>query len=173
MQKQYISKPDIKLVGLSVITRNADERQLATAKIGPLINRFLSNNMASTILQRKNPGVLYSVYTEYENDHNGYYTYFVGEEVTSFEDISPRLSSITLPASQYQRFTTEPGKIPENVIQAWQSIWAMDPKTLGGERSYLADFEIYAEGAKDPANAVVDIYIGIKYLSSSDVCLPT
>lgn len=37
-----------------------------------------------------------------------------------------------------------------------------DPEQLGGERSYIADFEVYDERASDHLNVVLDIYIGIK-----------
>lgn len=39
----------------------------------------------------------------------------------------------------------------------------MDAAMLGGERAYIADFEIYDERSSDPPhNAIFDIYIGIK-----------
>ena len=54
------------------------------------------------------------------------------------------------------------GKFPNVVIDTWQKIWQMSDEELGGTRSYIADFEIYDERSYDPANAVVDIYIGLK-----------
>lgn len=38
----------------------------------------------------------------------------------------------------------------------------MSANDLGGERVYIADFEIYDQRAADPSNAIADIYIGIK-----------
>lgn len=162
MKKEIVTKPIFKLMGLHVVTNNHDEQNPDTAKIGPLINRFLSENIGARIPHRENPGVLYSVYTDYESDHNGNYTYLIGEEVYSFEDAPSDLHCVIVPTGQYQRFTTPPGKMPDVVIKAWQSIWGMNSETLGGERRYLADFELYDHRAYDPGNAVVDIYVGVK-----------
>ena len=62
----------------------------------------------------------------------------------------------------YTKFTSDPDQMPKVVIDMWQKIWNMDAAMLGGERAYIADFEIYDERSSDPHNAVVDIYIGIK-----------
>lgn len=133
-----------------------------TSKIGELAGRFWSQNIASQIFNRKNPGVTLSVYTEYESDEHGDYTYFIGEEVNSFENVSASFQKLTIPAATYQKFTTSPGKMPEVVINAWQQIWKMSVNDFGSERAYVADFEVYDERASDPANASLDIYIGVK-----------
>jgi predicted transcriptional regulator YdeE len=160
MKKAATSKSVIKLVGLSIRTSNQKELDPATAKIGLLVQDYFGLGVANQIQDRQNPGVTYSVYTEYESDHTGEYTYFIGEEVSSIDNVPNGLRIITIPESQYQRFTTAPGVMPAVVIQAWQSIWQMSPQELGGERRYLADFEIYDQRAMDPNSTVVDIYIG-------------
>ena len=162
MKKVPTYKPAIQLVGLTVRTNNANEQNPATGKIGPLVSDYFSQGTASSILHRANPGVTFSVYTDYESDHQGDYTYFIGEEVSSFDDIPVGLQRLTIPQSDYQRFTTAPGQMPMVVIEAWQKIWQMDTVALGGERSYVADFEIYDERAMDPNKAIVDVYIGTK-----------
>lgn len=48
------------------------------------------------------------------------------------------------------------------VIASWQKIWQMKESDFGGKRSYIADFEVYDQRARDPKNTVIDIYIGIK-----------
>ena len=80
---------------------------------------------------RKNPGITFSVYTEYDSDEHGDYTYFVGEEVDSFENIPSDMQQLVIPAAKYQKFTTTPGKMPEVVIDAWQQIWKMTAKDFG------------------------------------------
>lgn len=162
MQKSAVTKPTIKLIGLTTRTSNQQEQNPATAKIGALVQQYFSQGIANKILDRTTPGVTYSVYTDYESDHHGEYTYFIGEEVSSVNDIPTGLQLITIPQSQYQRFTTQAGPMPTVVIQAWQNIWQMSPQDLGGQRRYIADFEIYDERATDPNKSVVDIYIGIQ-----------
>jgi predicted transcriptional regulator YdeE len=63
----------------------------------------------------------------------------------------------------YSKFTTAPNSMPDVVRNAWQQIWNLSEKELGGKRSYYADFEIYDERASDPTHqkVILDIYIGI------------
>lgn len=162
MKKELVNKPEIKLIGLTARTNNKNEMNPQTSKIGELMGRYWNQNIAAQISDRKNPGVTLSVYTEYDSNEHGEYTYFVGEEVSSFDNIPPALQKLTIPAAKYQKFTTSPGKMPEVVINAWQQIWKMSANDFGGERAYVADFEIYDQRASDPTNASLDIYIGIK-----------
>lgn len=162
MKKEFIQRGEIKLVGLTTRTNNHNEMNAATGKIGGVINEFFSNQLASKIMDRKNPGVTLSVYTEYASDEHGEYTYFFGEEVSDFNHIPEGLQTLIIPTAQYQKFTTPAGKMPDIVIQAWQAIWKMTPEDFSGTRAYQADFEVYDQRSQDPENAVVDIYIGIR-----------
>jgi predicted transcriptional regulator YdeE len=167
MKKELVNKPEIKLVGLTTRTNNKNEMNPLTSKIKELAGHFWSKNSASTISNRKNSGVTISVYTEYDSNEHGDYTYFIGEEVNSLENVAIGLQQLIIPAAKYQKFTTSPGKMPEVVIHAWQQIWEMSAEDLGGERAYVADFEVYTH---NPLNSdtltfslqEVDIYIGIK-----------
>ncbi len=162
MKKELENKSEIKLMGLTARTNNKNEMNPQTAKIGELVGRFWSQNIASQISNRKNPGVTLSVYTEYVSNEHGDYTYFIGEEVESFENMPLGLKKLTIPATKYQKFTTSTGKMPDVVINAWQQIWKMSASDFEGDRAYVADFEVYDQRAVDPANTSVDIYIGIK-----------
>jgi len=52
--------------------------------------------------------------------------------------------------------------MPEVVINAWQAIWQIPPSDFGGNRKYIADFEVYNKRASDPNDTMVDIFIGIE-----------
>ena len=84
MKKELTSKQEIKLVGLTARTNNSSEMNPLTAKIGAVASSDRSQNVARQIANRKNPGVTLSVFTDYEGDEHGDYTYFIGEEVNSF-----------------------------------------------------------------------------------------
>lgn len=161
MKKAIIQLPEIKLVGISTRTNNASEINPDTAKIGLMIQRFFSKKAQEKIIHRKHPGRIFSVYTNYENDLHGDYTYFIGEEVTSLNDINNELVALTIPADTYVKFTSDPGMMPEIIIEMWQNIWKMSPQELGGERAYVADFEIFSDQSFNQDNATADIYIGI------------
>ncbi len=66
-----------------------------------------------------------------------------------------------VPGGQYAVLTTDKGPLPQVVPVAWQKIFKLedDGKIT---RAYHTDFEIYDQRARDPQNAQVDIYIGLK-----------
>ncbi len=162
MKREKTELSEIMLVGFSARTNNKNEMNPELSKIGQLAGNYWSNQLAQAIQHRTNPGVTYAVYTDYDSDEHGDYTYFIGEAVDSLagQNLS-QFTTVTIPKSHYQKFTTDPGKMPNVVIAAWQSIWAMRANQLGGKRRYVADFEIYDDRAGDPNNTIVDIYIGI------------
>lgn len=52
--------------------------------------------------------------------------------------------------------------MPTVCIDAWKEIWKMQEADFGGKITYITDFEIYDERAKDYGNAILDIYIAVK-----------
>lgn len=161
--KRHIS--EIKLVGISVITSNKAEMNTHTAKIWPTIQRFFGEKLQNKIHNRKKPGTTFSVYTNYKDPKNIMdcdYTYFFGEEVTSFENIESGLTKLVIPEQIYSEFTSNRGKISEEVVEMWKKIWSMNTQELGGKRAFLADFEVYDERSSNPDSAVFNIYVGIK-----------
>ncbi len=162
MNKEKIKLDSFILAGISARTNNQNEMNPQNAKIGAMMNSYWTQQIANEFEQRINPGVTYSVYTNYESDEHGDYTYFLGEKVQSVENqIGSKINSLLIPASYYQKFTVV-GKLPDVVIAAWQQIWQMTSLDFGGKRTYKADFEIYDQRVVDPNHATVDIYIGIE-----------
>lgn len=164
MYKEIITRPEIKLVGITTRTNNVQifESDPATNKIAETVQKYFHGGLNDRIPNRKNPGTTYCVYTEYESDHTGDYTYLIGEEVTSFENVSEEFVHMTLPAQTYAKFTNGPGPMPDVSINAWKKIWTMTPEEFGGERAYTADFEVYDARAADHSNVIFDLYIGLK-----------
>jgi predicted transcriptional regulator YdeE len=153
----------ISLLGIATRTSNAREMDPKTAQIGGMVAAYFGNHYAEKIKARTKPGVTYCVYTDYESDFQGEYTYFIGEAVDSMEDQDfSSLSTVTIPSGTYFKHTTAIGVMPHVVIEGWQRIWSMSANDWGAERSYLADFEVYDERASDPLRTQVDIFIGLK-----------
>lgn len=162
MQKTVTELPEIKLLGILCRTNNTAEMNISSAKIAPTIQKYFRQAVGEAIPNRKNPGTTYCVYTDYESDFTGDYTYFIGEEVKFVGDSMEGFSSIIIPAQNYAKFTSKPGIMPEVCIDMWQNIWKMKSGELGGKRAYLADFEVYDKRALDPGKTVLDIYVGVK-----------
>lgn len=162
MDKIQLQFPETKLMGIKVRTHYQNELNPLMSKITQTIQKYWQESIADQIVGRVNPGRTFAVYTEYESDHTGGYTYFLGEEVSSVESIPTGLSVLTLPEGNYTRFTTQAAPLPHVIIDAWYNIWQMTGEEMGGDRKFHSDFEIYDERAQNPLAAVVDIYIGLQ-----------
>jgi predicted transcriptional regulator YdeE len=162
MNKNIEQLHEIKLVGITVRTANNREMDSSTAKIGATMGKFFMEGIQNKIPNRKNPGKVFAVYTNYESDEHGEYDYFMGEEVDNFEDLPEGFEALIIPSQDYVKFTSNPGQMPGVIINMWQNIWKMGPSELGGARTYIADFQIHDERSHDPNNAIIDVYIGIK-----------
>lgn len=169
MKKANAQLQEIMLVGIKTRTNNGDisAENLSNEDINQTIQKYFSENISGQIQNRKNPNVTFAVYTNYESDYRGDYTYFIGQEVTSFEGQNENLEKLVIPAQNYIKFTNEPGPMPSVCTNMWKNIWSMNSEDLGGERAYIADFEIYDERSADYSNAVLDIYLGIKNISTT------
>ncbi len=162
IKQSFQTVPSFKLVGMTARTKTMNELNPLTAKIGPLFQQYVMGQMFEKINARKKPGTTYCVYTQYESDYTGEYTYFIGEEVTHFEGVSDPFETLTIPEQYCMVFTTGPGVMPQVCLQAWQHIWALTPAQLQGGRAYVADFEVYDARAKNPLEATLDIYVGVR-----------
>ena len=151
-----------KIVAIKTRTNNQLEINSLEGRIFPIVKQYFHQNIAASIPNRTHPGTTFCIYAEYESDYQGNYTYFIGEEVDSFENVPAELETLIIPAQNYIKFTNGPGSMPDVIRKPWQQIWQMTPEELGGIPSYTTDFEIYDERAKDHQNIVLDIYIGIK-----------
>ena len=89
--------------------------------------------------------------------------------MTSFENIDKEFSTLTIPVQTYAKFTSDPDQMPKVVIDMWQKIWHMDAAMLGGERAYIADFEIYDERSSDAHNAITRSIIARLSNSSANI----
>ncbi len=69
MKQVTTDLPEIKLIGITTRTNNANEADATKAKIGPTVQRYFHEALASQIQQRRNPDVTYCVYTEAESNY--------------------------------------------------------------------------------------------------------
>ena len=164
MHKIVEKLTELKLVGITTRTNNAQifEKDPSANKIAATVQKYFHNGLAEKIHARKNPGTTFCVYTHYESGAHGDYTYFIGEEVTSFDGVDEAFETLIIPVQNYAKFTNEPGPMPAVCIDMWKNIWKMNASDLGGERAYIADFEVYDQRSSDHSNVILDIYIGIR-----------
>lgn len=143
--------PKREISGLSIRTKNANETDTKTAKIGPLWGSFFQT-VAPRMSQNS---IVYGVYSNYESDMNGEFDVLAGTDVLQ-DKSGLALKNVTLAEGNYMVFS-ETGAMPQSVFSAWGKVWAYftSPKCQH-QRAYKTDFEVYVGADK------VDVYIGIK-----------
>ncbi|UZE21737.1 GyrI-like domain-containing protein [Pseudomonas sp. B21-056] len=140
------------VAGLQVRTRNTDEQQADTARIGPMWERFFTEGLFDRIPARQSESFVYGVYSNYESDATGYFDVTAGVEVDA---TSPGYPAVDIEGGDYLVFSAK-GAMPDCVIQTWGLIWAYfadNPQTL---RRFATDFEVYS------GPDAVAIYIGVQ-----------
>ncbi len=145
------NQQSFKIVGISIRTNN----QKAANDLGKLWSKFIGDNTTRKIPNKISDDI-YSIYTDYESDHNGDYTNIIGYQVSSLDNMAVGLVSKEIPMSEYLKFTAK-GKFPDCVQRKWGEIWKSEI-----ERSYVADFEVYGDKSMNMTDAEVDIFISVK-----------
>jgi len=161
MDKTEICMPEIRLVGIKIRTNNQDELNYELGRIFPCVQKYFHSQVADIISNRVRQGSTFCVYTEYQVNNRNEYSFFIGEEVSSFSCLHKGLETCVIPPQSYAKFSVS-GTMPSIVVDSWHKIWLMSEKKLGGKRTYIADFEIYDEKSFYDKEVAFDIYIGIK-----------
>ncbi len=146
------------VVGLQARTSNAQE-MTREAVIPQQWEQLMKSNALERISNRIDSSII-ALYTDYESDANGDYTYLLGVKVSSVADVPPEMTVKEAPSGSYAVIVSELGPVAEVVVGAWKRIWA--DSELSARRNYAADFEVYDHRAANPQSAQVDVYVGIK-----------
>jgi predicted transcriptional regulator YdeE len=157
---KIVEQPAFTVIGISARTTNANEMS-GKGVIGEQWARFMKEDLLSKIPNKADSNVL-AVYTDYESDANGAYTFLLGAKVTSADSVPAGMMAKKIPAARYAVFTSERGPVAKVVPATWSHIWALPKSAPGGSRAYRADFEVYDQRAADPQNSQVDVYVGIR-----------
>jgi predicted transcriptional regulator YdeE len=156
--KTMLSSP-FYVAGFLVRTNNADEVS-GKSKIGDLWQRFYKENLGAQIPNRAD-SALTVVYSEYATDEKGDYNYLLGARVTSVDHLPAGMTWKQVQSGTYAVIRTEVGQMPRVLQATWRRIWEMSPTEMGGKRAFVTDYEIYDERSANPANAQVEVHIGI------------
>jgi predicted transcriptional regulator YdeE len=152
MNNQKIEK--FCVIGISIRTTN--ENGQAGIDIPTLWNKFMTEGILQQI-PNKIEDSIYCIYTEYEKDYTKPYTTILGCKVESLEIIPNGMIGKTFEEATYVKHTAKGNLINGVVFNEWTKIWNSEL-----DRTYIADFEVYAEKAQNPENAEVDIFVAIK-----------
>lgn len=118
-------------------------------------DRFFKENILSKIPNKINGNIL-ALYTDYEGDYTKPYSWILGCEVSSLDEVPEGLVGKVISESKYAVFTTQ-GEFPQGLIAVWQDIWKS-----GLQRLYTSDFEVYRSDFDPQRNPEVKVYIAIE-----------
>ncbi|MCW5321555.1 GyrI-like domain-containing protein [Verminephrobacter aporrectodeae] len=142
--------PAFRVAGMAVRTRNCDEMDPATARIGGLWKRFYS--------QRPSGGDerIFGVYSAYESDQYGAFDLTAGVLVPSDGAAGePGAAQVEVQAGDYLVFRGQ-GSMPQTVIGTWNEVWRYFDDNPQVQRRFGTDFEAHA------GPDMVDIHIGVR-----------
>jgi predicted transcriptional regulator YdeE len=159
MTPKIVDHPGFDVIGIEARTNNAKEMS-GQGVIGPMWGRLVSEGILSKVPNRVGD-TIYALYTGYASDRNGDYDFFVGAQVSSSSSIPAGMVLKRVPAGKYAVITSGKGPGFEVVPKAWQQVWQLEDR-MQLDRVYAADFEIYDERARNPQDAQVDLYVGLK-----------
>jgi len=160
MNPRGVQQETFTVVGISVRTSNA-EQMTAARPIGKQWERLFQAGLLAAIPNKADAKII-AVYSDYASDKDGEYNYLLGARVTTMGSLPAGMVAKNIPAGRYAVFTSERGPVQKVVVEMWQRVWATPKSQLGGDRAYKADFEVYDQRAQNPADSVVDLYLGVR-----------
>lgn len=134
------------IIGVAKRTNNADE-MAARGVIASGWKEFFETNAIAKIPNCIHPGEIVSVYTNYESDHTGEYTFILGAAVAPGTAAPDGFVVHEIPAG---KFMTYEAASPSEVAKVWMLVWAQRVK-----RSYKSDYEIHGKDGK------INIFVGV------------
>jgi predicted transcriptional regulator YdeE len=149
-----VAKIEEKMIyGISTRTKNADEMNPQTTKIGAVWQKFDE----TVDVDYKGGERVYGVYYNYESDANGEFDVLAG-----YETSNEKLESIKIETGKYLVFNKIYKENNDNsrvqaVIETWGEIWEyFANENSQYKRAYKTDFEYYKNQNE------IEIYISIQ-----------
>ena len=161
--KSLTAFPDIHLAGIKT-TIDLSDMNACSKSIKAQWNKF--EGLYKEIPYKTSSELTYGVYTDYSCE-SARMTFFLGEEVSAFDNIDPnKFEVMTIPRQSYAKFDlgkVDCESVEKRTVDAWCVIWNMQPRELGGDRAWIADFEMYKSPFKVKEGEKYDlqVYIGL------------
>lgn len=157
MVPQIRTHKGLKFIGVEAKTSNQMEMNKKTAQIPGLYRKFLKEGLEEKIPNRVDSDLYFALYTDYESDPNGQYSFILAAEVSSSEEVPDGMIAIDIPTAQYLVFTVK-GSLPQALSRTWKEIGNYFANNKVYQRAYTADFELYDKSFPE----LVEVYIAIQ-----------
>ncbi len=140
----------IRLIGIKTTADNSQN----FVNISRLWEEFFRNDIMGKIPDKRD-NMIYAVYTDYESNEKGKYSFMIGCETGDDSPVPEGMFCKIIEKANYCVFR-EKGNIAAKIPEMWNRIWNMDLN-----RKFSADFEIYNAENMMGENADIEIYIGV------------
>ncbi|MDX2242485.1 MAG: GyrI-like domain-containing protein [Leptolyngbyaceae cyanobacterium bins.302] len=157
MVPQLRTHKGMKFIGVEAKTSSQLESNKKTAQIPGLHRKFLKEGLEEKIPNRIDSDLYFAVYTNYESDQTGTYSFILSAEVSNSDEVPDGMVAIDIPTAQYLVFTVK-GSLPHALTRTWKEIWNYFANNKVYQRAYTADFEVYDKSFPD----LVEVYIAIQ-----------
>jgi predicted transcriptional regulator YdeE len=153
MDYKIVTFAPFTVIGIEFRTDNTDIAQ----KMKEYWTTFMSQGVYNKI-PPKIDNFIIGLYTDYESDSNGKYTFILGCRMPENASVPEGLVKKIVPGGKYAFFTVT-GKFPEMIQETWKEIHEAEKR---GEfvRTYTADLETYDERYAN--GELMEIYVAIK-----------
>ena len=148
MKYDIITLNERRIIGFTARTNN-NSPDMSTV-IGGVWQKFFT--LGYNAIPDKVNGKTLGIYTDYDSDENGDYTFMAACEANG--NAPDGFEVRMIPAGRYAKFVVC-GNMFSAVAEFWQMLWNMKL-----DRTYICDFEEYQNA--DPENCEIHIYIGIR-----------
>lgn len=153
--------PSFKLIGVELRTTNADGR--AMQEIPLFWERFIRDKKFVNIPAQIDPGKIYAVYTDYDDDfknlgiQKGFYSLIIGSKVDSLDVVPSGFIAREVPAEKHAVLEMR-GQVAKVVPDAWKAVWS---SSFPFKRKLSCDIEIYNMRASVDAEREVSLCISV------------
>ncbi len=159
VKPKSVEEKAFEVIGIEARTNNGKE-SAEGGMIPQMWQRFYMEGTIDRIPEKIDGGIV-AVYTDYESDANGDYTYILGAKVKPGATPLAGMISKQIPGGKFEEFTSEQGALPLVVPKVWRHIYEYFTAQGAPARAYKADYELY-DAALDPNNASAKVYVGVK-----------
>ena len=132
--------PAFRVAGIAVRTRNSDEMNPDTSRIGGLWDRFFSESWEHKLPQPGADGRIFGVYSAYESNEQGAFDVLAGVAAPEDAQVVGGASTIAIEAGDYLVFHGQ-GSMPQMVIDAWGEVWRYFGENPQIQRRFTTDIE--------------------------------
>jgi predicted transcriptional regulator YdeE len=153
-------RPAMKLIGIATGSTDNQIEMSGEGAIPKLWGRFTAEQIPTKIPNHIGSGEIIAAYFNIESDDRGPYSFFIGMEVSSIDEIPEGMTSLEVPADHYLKVSTKTGSFQTIGMEAWMHIWSSEE--LRRARKFNVDLEVYGAESQDQENARFDIYIAVE-----------